>query len=141
MFSSVGSIVLLTLGAAVTLAVWLVWQHPHPDKTEQWPVTEGTIQSVGKVAVGGRGSTPIDVGNFSYIVRDEYYSGMLTISRSFSTHDGLPKDLISQNIQVRYNPGKPEKYSVLPTELGGFLLDPYYGPITDAAGPVDLNID
>jgi hypothetical protein len=135
-------IVLLTLFALGTLVVSFVRRPVPAEKAASWPVTEGTIQSVGKVIVSGeRNSPPIDVGDFSYTVNDEYYSGRVTISRSFSTHDHSPKDLINQKIQVRYNPRKPEKFSVPQAELGGFLLDPYDAPFASDIGPIDLNID
>lgn len=109
---------------------------------DDWPMTEATIQSVGKVSVNvGRSSYSVEVGDFTYNVNDEYYSGRLTISRSFSTHDHSPRDLVDQKIQVRYDPQKPEKVSVPQTELGGFLLDPYDEPFGQDVGPIDLNLD
>jgi hypothetical protein len=95
-----------------------------PKKAANWPVAEATIQSVDRVGVH-TGQRYIDVGEFSYTVNDEYYSGKLRISRSFSTHDGSPGDLVNQKIQVRYDPAKPEQFSVPQAEIGGFLLDPY----------------
>jgi hypothetical protein len=154
MHSSPGLIILF-LGVfaylAVSLVVWLVRRPVRPEKAANWPVTEGTIQSVGKVAVNaGRGSYQVDVGDFSYIVNDDYYSGRLTLSRPNDgrlavcdpfTSDGSPKDLVNQKIQVLYNPRKPEQYSVPPAELWGFLLDPYDEPTGQDTGPIDLNID
>jgi len=135
-------IALFTLCVLAALVVFFVRRPVRPEKAANWPVTEGTIQSVGKVIVPGeRNSPPTDVCDFSYIVNDEYYSGRLTISRSFSTHDRAPKDLINQKIQVGFNPRKPEKFSVPQTELGGFLLDPYDVPFANDIGPIDLNID
>jgi hypothetical protein len=122
--------------------VWIDRRPVRPEKAANWPVTEATIQSVGKVHVdAGRQSYSIDVGDFSYIVNDDYYSGRLTISRSFSTHDAQPRDLVNQKIQVRYNPRKPEQFSVPQTELGGFLLDPFDEPTGQDVGLIDLNID
>jgi len=118
-------IVFLALGAVALFVLWLVRQPSPEDNPRNWPVTEATIQSVGKVIGYGRGSYPLDVGDFSYVVNDEYYSGRAMISRSFSTHGASPKDLINQKIQVRYNPRKPEKYDVSQSDVGGFLLDPY----------------
>jgi hypothetical protein len=154
MHSSTGLIVLI-LGVlaylVVSLVVWYVRQPVRAKKAANWPVTEGKIQSIRRVFVdGGRQSYPVDVGDFSYTVSDEYYSGMLTISlpnegrlavSSPFTSDGSPKDLVNQKIQVRYNPRKPEEYSVLPDELGGFLLDPYDEPFARDDRPIDLNID
>ena len=118
-------LVISILVALAAGAAWIVRRPTHAKITEPWLETEATIQSVGKVIGSGRGSYPLDVGDFSYVVNDEYYSGRARISRSFSTHDALPKDLINQKFQVRYNPGKPEKYDVAQAEVGGFLLDPY----------------
>jgi hypothetical protein len=116
-------IVLFTLYALAMLVVWLVRRPVRSEKAANWPVAEATIQSVGRVVVdAGRQSYSVDVGDFSYIVDDDFYSGRLTISSSFSTHAAQPKDLTSQKIQVRYNPQKPEQYSVPQQELGGFLL-------------------
>lgn len=88
-----------------------------------WPVTEATIQSVTERSADNPGLS--DIGNFSYIVNDDYFSGKVRISRSFSTNDASPQDLVDQKIQVSYNPRKPEKYSVGQSEVGGFLLDSY----------------
>lgn len=135
-------IVLFALYVLAILVIFLVRRPVSPEKAASWPVTEGTIQSVGKVHVdAGRNSYSIDVGDFSYIVNDDYYSGRLTITRSFSTHDAQPRDLVNQKIQVRYNPRKPEKYSVPQAELGGFLLDQYDEPFGEDVDPIDLNID
>lgn len=113
------------------------------DKREgDWPLTDATIRSVGTVVVhAGRSSYPVVVGDFTYYVNNEYYSGRLKISRSFSTGDQSPRDLVNQKIQVRYNPLKPEKFSVPQTELGGFLLDPFDEPFGQDVGPTDLNLD
>lgn len=118
-------VVLVTIFLLAYVVISVVRQPVSAKKAASWPVTEARIQSVGKVIGTGRGSYPLDVGNFSYVVNDEYYSGRAMISRSFSTHGASPKDLINQKFQVRYNPRKPEKYSVPQAELGGFLLDPY----------------
>ena len=127
MFSSLGIAVLLALAALAALVVWLVRRNAHSTDAEAWPTTEATIQSVGKVIGRGRGSYPVDVGDFSYVVNDEYYSGRAMISRSFSTHQAQPKDLIDKRFQVRYDPRKPEKYDASQSEVGGFLLDQYDG--------------
>ena len=65
------------------------------------------------------------MGDFTYVVNDEYYSGRTRISRSFSTGDGQPKDLVNQKFHVRYNPRKPDRYDVAQADAGGFLLGPY----------------
>lgn len=88
-----------------------------------WPLTEATIQSVDLRSADNPAMA--DVADFSYTVNDDYFSGKMQISRSFSTHGASPQDLVDQKVQVRYNPRKPQKYSVPQAELGGFLLDPY----------------
>ena len=66
-------IVLLTLYALATLVFVLIRRPVRPEKAANWPVTEATIQSVGRVAVdAGRQSYSVDVGDFSYNVNDEY---------------------------------------------------------------------
>jgi len=47
------------------------------------------------------------------------------ISRAFSTHDHSANELVNQKIQVRYNPRKPERFSVPPQEVGDLLVDPW----------------
>jgi hypothetical protein len=125
-------IVFFAVGAVAALVVWL-FRRLHPENVAAWPMTEGTIQSLATVS-GGRGNPPIDVGNFSYVVNDDYYAGIVRISRSFSTHGASPKDLIDKKIQVRYNPRKPEKYSVVEDEVGDFLIDQYDGSFADEGG-------
>jgi hypothetical protein len=113
-----------------------------PEKAANWPVTEGTIQAVARVYYKtSENPDAIHVGDFSYSVNNEYYSGRVTITRSFSTHDSSAKDLIDQKFQVRYNPRRPEKYFVPQAELGSFLLDPYDDRFADDSGHVDLNVD
>lgn len=129
------------LAALFSLVVWLFRRIAPQENPESWPIAEGTIQSVRKVAVElGRASYQLDVGDFSYVVNDEYYSGQLQISRSFSTHQAAPENLTDRKIQVRYNPRNPEKYSVPRQETGGFLLDPYSEAGKDI-GPIDLNLN
>ena len=128
----------------------LVKRQPRSNPAEDWPVTEATIQSTSKVAISaGRGSYTIDVCDFSYVVNDEYHSGRLALSRP---NDGrlavsrpfesetVPKDLVDQKIQVRYNPRNPDSYSVPPSELKGFLLDPFDETMASDIGPIDLNL-
>jgi hypothetical protein len=119
-------IVLFTFGALVLSVVIYLHRPVSAEEAANWPVTEGTIQSV-RVLSSRTAQRPdsLYVGDFSYSVNDEYYSGKVKISRSFSTHDSSADDLIDQKIQVRYNPRKPEKFSVVEGEMGGFLLDPY----------------
>jgi hypothetical protein len=88
-----------------------------------WPLTEATIQSVNQRSAYNPAMA--DVADFSYTVNDDYFSGKVQISRSFSTHSASPGDLVDQKIPVRYNPRKPQKYFVPQAEVGGFLLDPY----------------
>ena len=88
-----------------------------------WPLIEATIQSVNQRSASNPAMA--DVADFSYTVNDDYFSGKVRISRCFSTHGASPGDLVDQKIQVRYNPRKPQKYSVPQAEVGGFLLDPY----------------
>jgi Protein of unknown function (DUF3592) len=118
-------ITFFAVGAVAILVLWLVRRSSPEDNPTDWPVTEATIQSVGKVIGSGRGSYPLDVGDFSYVVKDEYYSGRAMISRSFSTGDSQPRDLINKKFQVRYDPRKPEKFDLSQSDVAGFLLDPY----------------
>ncbi|HTW79660.1 MAG TPA: DUF3592 domain-containing protein [Terracidiphilus sp.] len=126
-------IAFFAVGAVAVFVLWLVTRRARAEKLADWPVTEATIQSLATVS-GGRGNPPLDVGNFSYIVNDDYYAGMVRISRSFSTHGASPKDLINKKVKVRYNPRKPEKYSVVEDEVGGFLIDQYDGSFADEGG-------
>ncbi|HVZ82413.1 MAG TPA: DUF3592 domain-containing protein [Terracidiphilus sp.] len=117
--------VLIILGTLTSLVVWFYRRATPKKNTDNWSMTEATIQSVGKVIGTGRGSYPLDVGDFTYVVNDEYYSGRAQISRSFSTGDSQPKDLVNKKFQVRYDPRKPDKYDVSQAEIADFLLDPY----------------
>lgn len=111
---------LLALGVA---GFSIRWRRGKEEGSSEWPVTEATIQTVTERSADNP-SVP-DIADFSYTVDVDYFSGKLQISRSFSTHGASPKDLVDRKIQVRYNPRKPEKYSVQQAEVGGFLLDPY----------------
>lgn len=86
-------------------------------------MTEATIQSFTERSADNPAVT--DVGDSTYIVNNDYFSGKIEISRSFSTHEASPKDLVDQEFQMRHNPRKPEKYSAPQAEIDGFLLDPY----------------
>lgn len=120
------AIVLFILCMLACLVVYYVRRPVSPEKATNWPETEGTIQSVTNITFRTAERSDLTyVGDFSYSVNNEYYSGRVTISRSFSAHDHSAEDLINQKLQVRYNPRKPEKFSVPQQELGGFLLDPY----------------
>ena len=130
--------VVVVFGAVASLVVWLRRRAAPQENTDSWPVTEATIQSVNKVIGSGRGSYPIDVADFSYVVKDEYYSGRATISRSFSTGDSRSRDLVDKKFQVRYNPRKPDKYDLSQAEAGGFLLDPYDDFLMHDMGPADI---
>jgi hypothetical protein len=118
-------IVLLTLCALAATVVALVRRRIRAGAAD-WPVTEGTIQTVSPAP--NRYEQIADshhVGDFSYTVNDDYYSGRVMISRAFSTHDHSANELVNQKIQVRYNPRKPERFSVPPQEVGDFLVDPW----------------
>jgi Protein of unknown function (DUF3592) len=135
-------LVLIVLCALAIYVIWLIRRPVSADKAANWPVTEGTIQLVNRAIPARTSQNPdsVYIGDFSYYVNNDYYSGRVMITRSFSTHDSSPKDLINQKIQVRYNPRKPEKFSVPQAELGGFLLDPYDETFGDNAS-IDINID
>jgi hypothetical protein len=141
---SVGIFVLFVILALATLVVWLARAARRADEAANWPISEGTIQSVGKVVINsGRSAVTVDVGDFSYVVNNEYYSGRLRISNSFSNLDGQPRNLIHQRVQVQYDPQEPDKFSVPQQEVGGFLLDSYRNVESFATDidPIDLNID
>lgn len=118
-------IALVALASLVVRLVWLSRRDAPTEKPDNWPVTEATIQSVGKVIGSGRSSCPLDVGDFSYVVNEDYYSGRATISPSFSTHDRQPADLVNKKFQLRYNPRKPDKYDLSESDVESFLLDRY----------------
>ena len=140
MFSSAGFWILLAFIAVTALVI--LWQTIHLNKTESWPLIEATIQSVSRVVVkAGRSSYPLDVGDFSYNISEEYYSGRLTISSSHSTGDSAPRVLINQKIQVHYDPQKPESFAVPQQEVENFVLGPYNAPYASDEDPIDLNID
>jgi hypothetical protein len=65
-------VVLFTLFALATLVVWFVRRPVGPEKAANWPVTEGTIQSVSRVPVKtSRDPNTVYVGDFSYNVNNE----------------------------------------------------------------------
>jgi hypothetical protein len=135
-------IVFFALCGLTALVVSFVRQSIRQEKESKWPLTEGTIQSVGRVHVNaGRDSYDVDVGDFSYTVEDEYFSGRLTISPSDSAGDLSPRVLINQKIQVHYDPRKPEDFSVPVAEISGFRLDSYNEPFGTDIDPIVLNID
>lgn len=136
-------IVGFTLYLVIMIVIAIVRSPVSPKKAANWPTTEATIQSVGAVAVNsGRSSYTLVVGDFSYIVNDDYYSGRVTISRSFSTGDHSPKELVDQKLQIRYNPQKPEKYFVPQSEIAGFLIDPYdEGQDGQDIDPFDVDLE
>lgn len=135
-------VVVIALGALVAFIIWIVWHNISPNRTEEWPVTEGTIQSVGTVVIhAGRNTRSVDVSDFSYNVNGEYYSGRLTIAPSLSTGDRSTRGLVHQKIEVHYHPQKPEKFSVPQTEVEGFLLSPFNDAFGEDVDPIDLNID
>ena len=134
--------VLFVLGAIAGIVVWLMRQAARFDEAASWPETEGTIQSVSKVAIrAGRASVEIDVCDFSYIVNGEYNSGRLRVSHSSSTGDSAPRNLINQKIRVRCNPQKPSEYLFPQQKVEGFLLDPYDVSSGRDIDPIDLNLD
>lgn len=134
-------IIILTIFLLANAVIFVARQPVSAKKAANWPVAEATIQGVRIVYVpAGRTNHPLDVGDFSYTVSDDFYSGTLAISSSFSTGHASPRDLVGKKIQVRYNSHKPEQFSVPQQEIGGFLLDPHDGDGRDEY-PIDLNID
>ena len=139
--SSLLGVIVFALGALAALVIWLIWQMQRPNKAEAWPMAKGTIQSVCEVVVHAGNSYSVDVGDFSYEVNNEYFSGRLTISSSLPDGDRSPRGLIHQEIHVHYDPQRPERFSVPPQEVGGFHLGPYSAPNASNIDPIDLNID
>jgi len=125
MSSAVG-LILLAILLLAGVAVFVLRRSVSAERAAKWPVAEATIQTVRIARYGKNTGNPIYVGDFSYTVGDEYYSGTLAISNSFSTGEAPPGNLINQKIEVRYNPRKPRQFSVPQQEVQGFLLDPYF---------------
>src|SRR5215472_1325748 len=115
-------LVLVAMLLLASIVVFIARRPVSPKKAGNWPVAEATIQTVRIAYFGKNTGNPIYVGDFSYTVGDEYYSGTLAISSAFSTGNAATGDLVNQKIQVRYNPRKPEQFSVPQQEIGGFLL-------------------
>lgn len=110
-------------------------------KAANLPETQGTIQSVYQVIISvGRGKQTANVGDFSYKVNGEFYSGRAMISRGFSVGDNSPKELVDQKVRVLYDPQKPERFSFPSQQVGGFLLNPYVVINETDVDPIDLNI-
>jgi hypothetical protein len=134
-------IVFFAVGAVAVFVLWRVRRPTPADNPANWPETAGTIQAVRQVSVGsGRYTSTLDVADFSYVVNDEYYSGIATISRSFSSGDTKLSELVDKKFQVRYDPCKPDKFDLSQADTGGFILDTYDDLGTDI-GPIDLNIN
>jgi len=134
-------IVLFTLGGAGVVVLWFFRRAKPADDPANWSTTEGTIQSVERVAVNsGRTYYMIDVGDFSYVVNDEYYSGRATISRSSFSDGGTPADLVNKRFQVRYNRQQPDKFDLSMSDVAGFVLERYNDIGTDV-DPIDLNLN
>jgi len=113
-----------------------------PDKTTNWPQTEGTIHLVNQVQVdAGRDSRLVNVADFSYKVNGKYCSGRLSISATASTSDCSSRILVNQKVQVRYDPERPERFSLAQTEVAGFLLSPFSEAFGTDVNPIDLNLD
>lgn len=142
MLSPLGLAIIVILGVLVALVVSLIRRGASQDENENWPVAEGTIQSVSTVVVSaGRSSYSVEVAVYSCNVKDEYYSGRLKITPSLSDDDRAPRVLIHQKIRVRFNPQKPEDKTVEPQEVEGFVLDAWYEDLGTDINPIDLNID
>jgi hypothetical protein len=142
MFSTAGLAILVAFVAFTALVVWLAGRSNRRNESANWPVTDGTIQSVGQVTVsGGKASYTVDVGDFSYQINDEFYSGRVRLTPSSSNEDRAPRVLIHQKIQIRYDANKPEKNSVDKQEVEGFFLDGWDEDLGSDLGPIDLNID
>jgi hypothetical protein len=124
-------------------AIYAIWNHLRSKKSEQWPVTDGTIQSVNtEIIREGRGSTELPVCDFSYCVDGEYYSGRLSISRTSAPDDYSPRNLINQKIHLRYDPKKPAKCFVPPVDLDGFHpARNYPSPFESDVEPTSLGLD
>src|ERR1019366_5015301 len=89
-------IVLVTLFPLVNVVIFIARLPVSAKKAANWPATEATIQTMRVVYVpSGRATRPLDVGDFSYTVSDEYYSGTLAVSSSFSTGHAAPGDLVN----------------------------------------------
>lgn len=123
MSSEVAVVLVVALLLLAIVVVFIVRRQVSAKKAANWPVSEATIQSVRIAYFGKNTGNPIYVGDFSYAVEGEYYSGTVAISSSFSTGDAETRDLVNRKIQVRYNPRKPEQFLVPQQETGGFLLD------------------
>ena len=117
-------LILVALLLFTSVAVLFARRQVSARNALNWPLTEATIQLVRIDHYGRNTGNPIYVGDFSYTVGDDYYSGTVGISGSFSTGKAAPEGLANQKFQVHYNPGKPEQFSIPQQEIGGFLLDP-----------------
>jgi|SRR5580692_4809453 hypothetical protein len=134
-------IVFFTVGGVGVFVLWRVRHRSPVDNPATWPETDATIHSVGTVIMNaGKYSYTLNVGDFSYVVNDDYYSGRATISRSSFAGDIKPNDIVNKKFRVRYNPRNSEKYDLSQSDVGGLLLDQYNNSGTDV-DPIDLNID
>jgi hypothetical protein len=59
-------LILIALGGLATFVIRLVWQNRRPNKTDAWPVAEGTIQSVGTVVVHPRRKQPYAIASLRF---------------------------------------------------------------------------
>ncbi len=122
--------------------VYAIWNRSRSKKSEQWPVTDGTIQSLNTEFIReGRSSSELPVCDFSFCVDGEYYSGRLSISRTNASDDYQPRNLINQKIQVRYDPKDPAKCFVPPVDLdGSHLARNYPSPFESDVEPTSLGL-
>ncbi len=124
-------IVFFAVGGVGVFVLWRVRRPTPADNPANWPETEATIQTVGRAIGSGRGSYPIDVCDFTYIVNEEYQSGRAMLSRSFTTGDRDPKEMRDKKFKVRFDPRKPERFDLSESDVEGFLLEPYDGTFDD----------
>jgi len=125
MISSNEFMAIYALCILALLACWRTWQRSRLERAEQWPETEGTIESADVEVVAHSRSRDIElpVCAFCYKVDGEYYSGRFSLMPGTDPTEYPVRTLVDRKIPVRYDPQSPSKWFIPLKELDQCIIE------------------
>jgi hypothetical protein len=107
------SFVIAGVAVAGAIAIYMIRKTRKETAARSWPAAEATIQTAGIEPVSmGRGYSDLPCFAFSYVVKQEYYSGRFALSAKGNRADELLRNLAGRKLTIHFDPRRPSSFFI-----------------------------
>ncbi|HKF49795.1 MAG TPA: hypothetical protein VKB38_20710 [Terracidiphilus sp.] len=113
------------VAVVISAAAWNRRAHKEIEEAADWPTTEATVQQteVQEFIVNNRRDVhEYPCFTFSYVVNDDYYSGVFGLAVEGEPADRLRREMIDKKFALNYKPTEPAEYYIADEMMDGYEM-------------------